>query len=216
MKLHITNTKLWLPLIACGSTLILNSVRADDAPEIRTPPAPHTPRINGASIFGVRPDHPFLYHLPTTGDRPIQFTAENLPERLKLDEATGNVTGVLHKEGEYKVVFHAKNSLGSSDKKFKIVVGETISLTPAMGWNSWNHYAGRITQDIVLQNAKAMAESGLIDHGWTYVNIDDTWQGKRGGEFPGLQGNAKFPDIKGLCDQVRALGLQFGIYSTPW
>ena len=203
-------------MLVCGAALILTSARADDTPEIRTPPAPHTPRINGASIFGVRPDHPFLYHLPTTGDRPVQFSAENLPDGLKLDEGTGNITGTLHKKGDYTVVFHAKNSIGTADKKFKIVVGETISLTPAMGWNSWNHYAGRITQDIVLQNAKAMAESGLIDHGWTYVNIDDTWQGKRGGEFHGLQGNEKFPDIKGLCDQIHALGLKFGIYSTPW
>jgi alpha-galactosidase len=61
-----------------------------------------------------------------------------------------------------------------------------------------------------------MADSGLINHGWTYINIDDTWQGERGGKFHGLQGNQKFPDIKALCDQIHALGLKFGIYSTPW
>jgi alpha-galactosidase len=205
-----------LPVAALAFAALLVSARADNAPEIRTPPAPPTPRINGASIFGVRPDHPFLYHVPATGDRPMQFSADKLPAGLTLDPATGNVTGTLHKSGEYKVVFHAKNSLGTADKKFKIVVGETIALTPAMGWNSWNHYASRITQDIVLQNAKAMAESGLIDHGWSYVNIDDTWQGERGGPFHGLQGNEKFPDLKALCDQIHPLGLKFGIYSTPW
>ena len=186
------------------------------APEIRTPPASPAPRINGPDIFGVRPDHPLLYHIPATGSRPMEFSADNLPAGLTLDAATGNVAGALHKQGEYKVVFHAKNALGASDKKFKIIVGETIALTPAMGWNSWNHYAGRITQDLVLQNAKAMAESGLINHGWSYVNIDDTWQGARGGGFHGLQGNEKFPDIKALCDQIHALGLKFGVYSTPW
>jgi len=30
-------------------------------------------------------------------------------------------------------------------------------------------------------NAKAMANSGLIQHGWMYMNIDDCWQGRRGG-----------------------------------
>jgi alpha-galactosidase len=210
------STRIKLSLIAYSAALILTAARADDPPEIRTPAAPPAPRINGAAIFGVRPDHPFLYHIPATGDRPIQFSADKLPNGLTLDPATGNITGVLHKTGEYKVTFHAKNSLGAADKNFKIVVGETISLTPAMGWNSWNHYAGRITQDIVLQNAKAMAESGLIDHGWSYVNIDDTWQGERGGPFHGLQGNEKFPDLKALCDQIHALGLRFGIYSTPW
>jgi alpha-galactosidase len=61
-----------------------------------------------------------------------------------------------------------------------------------------------------------MASSGLINHGWTYINIDDGWQGKRGGKFNGLQGNAKFPDMKSMSDQVHKLGLKLGIYSTPW
>ena len=184
--------------------------------EIRTPPAPHSPRINGPDIFGVRPEHPFLYHIPATGDRPMEFSADGLPDGLKLNSQTGDITGELKKTGDYLVMLRAKNALGADAKKFKIVVGETISLTPAMGWNSWNHYAGRITQALVVENAKAMAASGLINHGWTYINVDDTWQGKRGGPFHALQGNEKFPDIKAMCDEVHALGLKFGIYSTPW
>ena len=204
-----------------GRLLVSTAARAGDSPEIRTPPAPPAPRINGPGIFGVRPDHPFLYHIPATGTRPMEYSADKLPAGLTLDAASGNITGKLHKKmwpfkNSYLVRLHAKNSLGTSDKIFKIVVGETIALTPAMGWNSWNHYAGRITQDIVLQNAKAMADSGLINFGWSYVNIDDTWQGVRAGQFHGLQGNEKFPDLKALCDQIHAMGLKFGIYSTPW
>jgi len=205
-----------LSLLLLGTIGFATALPAQDTPEIRTPPAPATPRINGPAIFGVRPDHPFFYHIPATGDRPMTYSADKLPAGLTLDPNTGTVTGMIHKKGAYKVTFHAKNDLGVSDKKFKIVAGETIDLTPAMGWNSWNHYAGRITQDIVLQNAKAMADSGLIDHGWSYINIDDTWQGQRGEPFHGLQGNKKFPDIKGLCDSIHAIGLKFGIYSTPW
>jgi alpha-galactosidase len=216
MKTKTVSAKHFLSALALGAMLLSTAARAADSPEIRTPAAPHTPRINGPAIFGVRPDHPFLYHIPATGDRPMEFSADKLPKGLALDAATGNITGTLHKKGEYIVTFHAKNSLGKSDKKFKIVAGETIDLTPAMGWNSWNHYAGRITQDIVLQNAKAMADSGLINHGWSCVNIDDTWQAQRGGPLLALQGNEKFPDIKALCDQIHAMGLKFGIYSTPW
>jgi alpha-galactosidase len=58
--------------------------------------------------------------------------------------------------------------------------------------------------------------SGLIHHGWTYINIDDAWQGKRGGPFNAIQGNDKFPDLKGLCDEIHKMGLKIGIYSTPW
>jgi alpha-galactosidase len=183
---------------------------------MRTPAAARTPHLNGAGIFGVRPDHPFLYRIPATGDRPMMFSADGLPEGLTLDPHTGTITGGLWRTGEYEVVLHAKNLFGAGDKKFTIVVGETISLTPAMGWNSWNHYGARITQDIVLENARAMVASGLIDHGWSYINIDDGWQGARGGKFQGMQGNEKFPDLKGMCDQIHAMGLKFGLYSTPW
>ena len=146
----------------------------------------------------------------------MAYAAEGLPAGLTLDANTGNITGSLPKDGKYNVIFRAKNALGAADKKFEIVVGDTIALTPPMGWNSWNHYAERITQEDVLLNAKAMASSGLIDHGWTYMNIDDTWQGMRAGEFNAIQGNEKFPDMKGLCDSVHALGLKVGIYSSPW
>lgn len=207
-------------LLACalGAGLITQSGAAPAAglPEIRTPKPPATPRINGPAIFGVRPGHPFLYHIPATGDRPMSFSADALPAGLKLEAATGNLTGALPEPGIHVVTLRARNAQGAAEKKFKIVVGETIALTPPLGWNSWNHYAGRVSAEIVLANARAMVSSGLIEHGWTYMNIDDTWQGKRGGPFNAIQGNEKFPDMKGLCDAVHALGLKIGIYSTPW
>ena len=205
-------------LLACTmtATLIFNSAMGSDSPEIRTPPAPVTPRINGPDVFGVRPDHPFLYHIAATGQRPMEFSVDGLPAGLTLDAANGNIFGELRKTGDYDVVFHAKNALGAADKKFRIVVGETVALTPPMGWNSWNHYGSRVTQDIVLQNAQAMVSSGLIDHGWTYVNIDDTWQGQRGGPYHAIQGDEKFPHMETLCVAVHNLGLKIGIYSTPW
>lgn len=185
-------------------------------PEIRTPKPPPTPRINGPGIFGVRPGHPFLYRIPATGERPMQFSADTLPAGLKLDSRTGDITGSLSQAGEFAVTLRAKNSKGEARRPFRIVVGETIALTPPMGWNSWNCWGSRVDAGKVLQSARGMADSGLINHGWTFINIDDAWQGKREGEFHGLQGNAKFPDMKKLCDDVHALGLKVGIYSTPW
>ncbi|MGN6554071.1 MAG: putative Ig domain-containing protein [Verrucomicrobiota bacterium] len=210
----INRTLLTLALCAAFSTAALGQSAA--TPEIRTPKPPATPRINGPGIFGVRPGHPFLYHIPATGERPMSFSVDNLPPGLKLDPATGDLSGSLNEKAEHTVTLRAKNAKGAAEKKFRIVVGETLALTPPMGWNSWNHYSSRISAEIVLANAKAMANSGLINHGWTYLNIDDTWQGKRGGPLNALQGNEKFPDMKGLCDAVHALGLKIGIYSTPW
>ncbi len=184
--------------------------------EILTPPAPDTPRINGPGVFGVRPDSPFFYSIPATGTRPIEFSAEGLPDGLKLDSASGRITGKLTEAGEHAVVFRAKNALGSAEKKFRILVGDKIALTPPMGWNSWNCWGGAVSQEKVLSSARAMIAKGLHDHGWTYINIDDGWQGVRGGEFDAIQPNSKFPDIKALADEIHSLGLRFGIYSTPW
>jgi len=184
---------------------------------ILTPPAPHTPQIHGPKIFGVRPAAPFLYAIPATGDRPMQFAVAHLPMGLQVDSATGQITGVIPTPGAYDLTLQAKNALGSTQKNFRIVAGNTIALTPPMGWNSWNCFHADFDQQKILETAQAMVKSGLSQHGWVYINIDDTWQGLRGGPFNAIQPDPKkIPDIKALSDQIHALGLKFGIYSTPW
>ena len=116
---------------------------ATEGSEILTPKPPPAPRINGPSIFGVRPNSPFIYRIPATGQRPMEFSVDELPRGLTVDPQTGQITGKLPQPGEFTITFHAKNSLGSSQKKFKILVGEKVALTPPMGWNSWNCWGGR-------------------------------------------------------------------------
>ncbi|MGB8711150.1 MAG: hypothetical protein WCD39_15540, partial [Methyloceanibacter sp.] len=101
-------------------------------------------------------------------------------------------------------------------KRFRIMVGDRIVLTLPMGWNSWNCWAGTVDQDKVLRAARAMVSSWLNQHGWTYINIDDTWQGQRGGPYRGLQGNEKFPDMKALCAEIHALGLKPSLLPTSF
>jgi alpha-galactosidase len=201
-----------LILALCSATVI----DANDLPASLTPAVPPTPRINGPSVFGARPGSEFLYTIPVTGDRPVRFAAVGLPPGLKLDDATGRITGRVNKSGTYAVALRANNAKGSGEKKFRIIIGDKIALTPPMGWNSWNCWAGAVDQEKTLRSARAMVASGLINHGWTYINIDDTWQGRRGGPFKGLQANEKFPDMKSMCAQIHEMGLKAGIYSTPW
>jgi alpha-galactosidase len=209
-------TKHWL----MGLVLAAAGVLADDlaAEKILTPPPAATPRINGPSVFGVRPNAPFLYTIPATGERPMKFAVNALPAGLKLDEQTGGITGTVTDRSHrtYEVLLKAENAKGKAEKKFRIMVGDQICLTPPLGWNSWNCWAEAVDQDKVLRSARAMIASGLKEHGWTFINIDDTWQGVRGGPFGGIQGNEKFPDMKKLTDDIHALGLKTGIYSTPW
>lgn len=185
-------------------------------PYILTPPAPPAPRINGPRIFGARPGHPFLFTIPATGDRPMTFAAKDLPDGLSLDPKTGQISGTVKKTGSYSATLSAKNAKGQTERELRIEIGDRIALTPPLGWNSWNCWAGAVDAEKVMASAQALVDTGLINHGWSYINIDDTWQAARGGEFHAIQGNEKFPDMKKLCDDVHNMGLKIGIYSTPW
>ena len=90
----------------------------------------------------------------------------------------------------------------------------SIAATPPMGWNSWNHFADKIDDATVRAQADAMVSSGMRDAGYVYINIDDTWQGKRDAQGV-IHANSKFPDMKALADYVHAKGLKLGIYSSP-
>ncbi len=195
-------------------------------PYILTPLESPKPKINGAKVFGVRPGHPFMFTVAATGTRPMTFTAENLPQGLTLDSKTGIITGVLNDKGETVVTLKAKNSLGTATRKLKIVVGDKIALTPPLGWNSWNCFANAVDQDKVKAAADAMVKSGLINHGWTYINMDDCWETKPGSTDPKLMGeprdangminiNKKFTDMKVLTDYIHSKGLKAGLYSSP-
>jgi alpha-galactosidase len=184
---------------------------------ILTPKAGPEPKINGPKVFGVRPGHPVIFTIPASGEKPVKFDADDLPKGLKLDKNTGRLSGSISKPGEYIINIEVKNKAGKARRPLKIVVGETIALTPPMGWNSWNIYGSKVTQELVIANARAMASSGLIDHGWSYMNTDDVWQGKRGGEFHAiLPDSSIFPDMHAMVNEIHALGLKAGIYSTPW
>jgi alpha-galactosidase len=193
--------------------------KAIDPPQypgvVLTPAASVKPRINGAKVLGVHPGSPVLFRIAATGERPMTFAAQSLPEGLQLDAGTGLITGKLEKAGEYEVKLKASNGQGAAERTLRIVAGKDLALTPPMGWNSWNCWAGAVDQDKVLRAGKAMVASGLADHGWTYINIDDTWEGKQGGPLNATQANDKFPDMKGLCDSLHAMGLKAGLYSSP-
>jgi alpha-galactosidase len=90
----------------------------------------------------------------------------------------------------------------------------TAAATPPMGWNSWNHFAGRVTDADVRSAADALVSTGMREAGYIYVNVDDTWQGKRDSRGV-VHPNQRFPDMKALGDYIHSKGLKFGIYSSP-
>ncbi|MBV8864621.1 MAG: glycoside hydrolase family 27 protein [Acidobacteriaceae bacterium] len=89
-----------------------------------------------------------------------------------------------------------------------------LAKTPPMGWNSWNKFANKVTDQLIRETADAMVSSGMEDAGYIYVNIDDTWEAGRDARG-NIQTNSKFPDMKALADYVHSKGLKLGIYSSP-
>jgi alpha-galactosidase len=213
-------------LVLAALLVASSSALAAEEAVILTPLPGPAPRINGARVFGVRPGSPFLFTVAATGERPIRFEAEGLPPGLRLDPATGRITGSVSARGTHAVTLHATNRHGTARRPLRVVVGDTLALTPHMGWNSWYVWENHVTDRIMRDAADAIVKSGLAAHGYQYVNIDDCWAVKPGAKEPDLQGaerdpggrvntNARFPDMKALTDHIHGLGLKAGIYTSP-
>lgn len=201
------------------------AVAADDKVILTPVPSP-APRINGPRVYGCRPGNPFLYRIPATGQRPMEFSAQDLPPGLSLDPATGIIAGTAPARGEYLVRLVAKNVKGRAQRPLTIVAGERVALTPPMGWNHWYAHYNRITDKMVREAADVMISSGMADAGYQYVNIDDCWANAPQHKDPTRVGplrdaagnvlcNRHFPDMKALTDFIHAKGLKAGIYTSP-
>ena len=209
------------------------------APAVETAPAiaasrSSVPTLNYPRITGATPGRPFMFRIPASGDEPLTFAAKNLPAGLTLDAKTGLITGSLKQAGKTPVEVTLTNPKGKATGTITIVGGEhMLALTPPLGWNSWNAWGGIVTADHVKAAADGIVSSGLAAQGYTYVNIDDAWEGGwraipnpnggNGRNDPSksrdasgeIITNEKFPDMKGLVDYIHAKGLKAGIYSGP-
>ncbi len=90
-----------------------------------------------------------------------------------------------------------------------------LKTTPPMGWNSWNTFGENINEALIRETADCMAASGLLEHGYEYLVIDDCWSLRERDENGRLVADpAKFPNgMKAVADYVHGKGLKFGMYS---
>lgn len=172
--------------------------------------------IHGPTVVGASPGKPFLFRVPATGKKPLSFSAPGLPPGLTLDPATGIIEGKVANAGNHRVLLRVKDASGAeAERALDLEIGPNkLALTPPMGWNSWNVWGLDVADDKIRRAADALIASGLADHGFSYVNIDDAWEGQRDGKGE-IHSNQKFPDMKALSDYVHAKGLKLGIYSSP-
>lgn len=173
------------------------------------------PSINGPQIVGASPGHDFLFLIPATGEPPLTFAADGLPDGLSLDPATGIISGSLKEACKTRVRLTVRGPKGIARRDLTIVAEKgALAQTPPMGWNSWNVWGCAVDAEKVRAAADWMVKSGLAAHGYQYINIDDCWEGTRdkNGE---ITTNDKFGDMRALADYVHSKGLKLGIYSSP-
>jgi alpha-galactosidase len=147
------------------------------------------------------------------GERRVTYRIKRVGEDLEVTQVTPQGAGPV------MVAHHVPEGEGALPARIEPPVlhpvrDNGLARTPPMGWNSWNHFAGRIDDATVRQITDAMAANGMRDAGYVYVNIDDTWEGERD-SHGNIQPNKKFPDMKALADYVHSKGLKLGIYSSP-
>eukprot|EP01083_Nonionella_stella_P136015 413728_1 len=99
-------------------------------------------------------------------------------------------------------------------KSYPLKLNNGLALTPQMGWNSWNHYACGITEDIMKSTMDALVSTGLAKAGYIYANVDDCWAGNRNTEGNVVPDTKSFPNgMASLADYAHSQGLRFGLYS---
>lgn len=146
-------------------------------------------------------------------------------KKLTVLSAVATAAGAAVGSGIY--FMKKKNICPRCEIKKKIAAGKIhyvkdemynngICLTPPMGWSSWNLFRNKINENLILDIAKAVKNSGLADAGYVYVNLDDCWQSSMRDENGKLQGDlTTFPHgIKWLADEINKLDLKLGIYSS--
>jgi hypothetical protein len=94
------------------------------------------------------------------------------------------------------------------------------ALTPQMGWSSWSFIRRNPTEANIEAQAKALHDSGLVSHGYSYVNIDDFYYLNPSSTVDQygrwVTDTSKFPDgMSSVAAYVHSLGEKFGMYLTP-
>ena len=87
--------------------------------------------------------------------------------------------------------------------------------TPPMGWSSWYGFTTHISEDLIVDQARGMVQSGLAEAGYEYIWIDDGWIIGRDSSGKPLEDHALFPSgMANVSAYVHSLGLKFGIYTS--
>ena len=89
---------------------------------------------------------------------------------------------------------------------------------PPMGWNSWGHFRGGVSAQVLRDQADAMVALGLRDAGYRTVNTDDGWLEVTRSAEGRLVPASNFPGgeagMRKLSGYLHARNISLGIYNS--
>ncbi|MCB9307181.1 MAG: alpha-galactosidase [Lewinellaceae bacterium] len=98
------------------------------------------------------------------------------------------------------------------DRYFQLLGIAPPSAAPAFGWTSWYRHFNHISEELVLRELDAFANTGPEPH--AYFQIDDGWQNATG---DWLSSGAAFPKgMQYLAQQIHSRSLQPGLWLAPF
>ena len=113
------------------------------------------------------------------------------------------------------IVFESYRDMSAFDALYAFYKGlNDVVLTPdhkVYGSNNWYYAYGNSSHEDILGDSRLLSE---LCHGLEnrpYMVIDDGWQPNRC-DAPWNRGNERFPDMKRLCGEMKALGVRPGIW----
>jgi len=188
------------------------------------------PRITAPAVVALQPGKPFAWAIPSLGVGPLSYSVQGLPPGLSLNPVTGVVTGVVSAPGGHELLLAVSGPGGTDHSRVRLVCGPELALTPPLGWNSYDNFGAKVTEEEFLGNAEVMARD-LKPFGWQYAVIDFLWFNPNPYPEPGkevapcmdaygrmIPAPTRFPSsVNGagflpIADKVHALGLRFGIH----
>ena len=223
----------WIGLpVALMTSFVALSARAQSEITISMEAPAAAPRINAPGRIGVYTGTSIVHTIAATGQAPLTYAVSGLPAGVTVEAATGRLSGSASAAGSYPLTVLVTNAAGSAERQIALEVGDTVALTPPMGWNSYDSF------DDDVREAEFLAQAGwvrdnLLAYGWDTVVVDFRWYdpntpgSDQNGNNPGLAidengrlmpATNKFPSAAGgvgfktIADQVHAMGLKFGIH----
>ncbi|HEY4937028.1 MAG TPA: glycoside hydrolase family 27 protein [Puia sp.] len=111
--------------------------------------------------------------------------------------------------------FSQNNELSTNGKMSgKLLTGQ-LAPTPPMGFNTWNTFQTKISEDMLKEMVDVFVSSGMRESGYQYFVLDDGWMAMERDQNGSLVADpVKFPHgMKAFADYVHSKGLKFGIYN---